>query len=779
LRYAVGAVALSLLLAPSPVHGDEAAAVPPSPAVEPGTKPSSAVEPSASAQGVERSAPASAVERSAPAAAVEPSAAVPAAAPAQPTYESAVSGKRRALSRGAGDFHIDVGALAAVPRANAADFLKLAPGVLLTNEGGENHAEQIFLRGFDAREGQDLELSVDGVPINESGNLHGNGYADTHFIIPELISSLRVLEGPFDPRQGNFAVAGSADYHLALAQRGITTKLSVGSYGTTRLVLLAGPRDGSDETFAAVELYQTRGFGQNRDGARASAMAQYAGKAGKLRYRLFGSAYFASFHSAGVLRDDDWRSGRVKFFDTYDSRQGEDAQRYSLGGELGSRSEHFHSQNQLFVIARTMRLRENFTGFLLDVQETQQSGHEQRGDLIDLDVMEWTLGLRGSARASGKVFGQPQELEVGYLGRADFVAGSQARVEAATRHPYHLDTDLDARLGDIGLYLDANLRATSWLAVRGGVRADFFIYQVIDNCAVQSVAHPSRTMPPGDSSCLSQQDFGAHREPFQRASAFGASWMPRASLILGPLWGVGASASYGQGVRSIDPIYIADNIKTPFAAAQSVEAGLTFSRRTPWFDVSARAIFFQTRVERDLIFSQIEGRNILGGPSVRTGSANALRVTGSWFDLAANATYVHAAFDDTRLLIPYVPDFVLRVDGAAFGELPFRRLRLRGRPFRLQVAPGVTYIAPRPLPQGERSNSVFTIDLSASVAWWIFEVGLVATNLLNNRYRLGEYNYLSDFHSQSAPTLVPERHFAAGAPRALFFTLSVNVGGAR
>ena len=47
------------------------------------------------------------------------------------------------------------------------------------------------------------------MPINESGNLHGNGYADTHFIIPELVQSLRVVEGPFDPRQGNYAVAGS------------------------------------------------------------------------------------------------------------------------------------------------------------------------------------------------------------------------------------------------------------------------------------------------------------------------------------------------------------------------------------------------------------------------------------------------------------------------------------------------------------------------------------------------------------------------------------------
>jgi TonB family protein len=113
-----------------------------------------------------------------------------------------VVGRSTPPSRGASDFVIQVGELARVPRKNASEMLTLAPGILLTNEGGEGHAEQVFLRGFDAREGQDLEFTVGGVPINEAGNLHGNGYADTHFIIPELVSSLRVVEGPFDPRQG-------------------------------------------------------------------------------------------------------------------------------------------------------------------------------------------------------------------------------------------------------------------------------------------------------------------------------------------------------------------------------------------------------------------------------------------------------------------------------------------------------------------------------------------------------------------------------------------------
>ena len=50
-------------------------------------------------------------------------------------------------------------------------------------------------------------------------------------------------------------------------------------------------------------------------------------------------------------------------------------------------------------------------------------------------------------------------------------------------------------------------------------------------------------------------------------------------------------------------------------------------------------------------------------------------------------------------------------------------------------------------------------------------------NLFDRKYRLGEYNYESDFHSQPAPTLTPDRHFTAGAPRGIFLTLSTRFGG--
>jgi hypothetical protein len=89
-------------------------------------------------------------------------------------------------------------------------------------------------------------------------------------------------------------------------------------------------------------------------------------------------------------------------------------------------------------------------------------------------------------------------------------------------------------------------------------------------------------------------------------------------------------------------------------------------------------------------------------------------------------------------------------------------------------------VGPRPLPYGERSDTIFTVDLSAQLSVSHYELGLTATNLLGTRYRLGEYNYASNFNSSGAqqPTLVPERHFTAGAPRTIFATVSINFGGA-
>ena len=705
--------------------------------------------------------------------------------------EITVAGRARPPTRGASDYSINVGELAIVPRKNASDLLKLAPGIMLSNEGGEGHAEQVFLRGFDAKDGQDIEFTLGGMPINESGNLHGNGYADLHFIIPELVSSLRVVEGPFDPRQGNYAVAGSANYELGLAQRGFTAKFAGGSFGTQRLLLLWGPAGEGKGTLAGVEVFKTDGYGQNRDSQRATAMGQYEGRLGtEGSYRVLASAYATHYHAAGIIRQDDYQNGRIGFYDSYAASsyahqaiaEGGDSSRYSLSADLESRAADTTLSQQLFLTYRSMRLLENFTGFLLDVQEPLQSVHTQRGDMLDLSVKEATIGARGSARWHGQAFNEPQHLELGYFARGDLTSGVQQRLAAATGHPYLTETNLDATLGDIGLYADADLKPVHWLSLRGGVRSDLFSYDVVDNCAVHDVDHPSASNPPLDQSCLRQEDYGKPREPNQRASTSSIAVLPRVSALFGPFAGFTLTASYGVGVRSVDPNYITQDVKTPFASIKSYEGGVLYAHQSDRWALSARSVFFLTRVDKDLIFSETEGRNVLGVGTTRTGWAGNVRATGSFIDESASLTLVKSEFNDTHLLVAYVPSVVLRSDTALFKELPWVLL---GQKARAALGLGATYVGPRPLPFGERSDPVFTLDASATLNFSHYEIGLTVSNLLGTQYRLGEYNFASDFRSSRAqpgggsaqPTLVPERTFAAGAPRAIYGSFAINFGG--
>jgi iron complex outermembrane receptor protein len=691
--------------------------------------------------------------------------------------EATVRGRARPRSRGTSDYEVTVGQLALVPRKAADELLKLAPGILLTNEGGEGHASQVFLRGFDAREGQDIEFSVAGVPANQTGNLHGNGYADLNFVMPEVVSSLRVLEGPYDPRQGNFAVAGSAEYELGLAERGVGVQVGAGNFGTRRVLALWGPPGAPDATFGAAEVYQTDGFGQNRDATRGSAIGQYEGRLGAdTRFRLTLQAYSARWHSAGVIREDDFAAGRRGFFDTYDFGQGGDATRFSAWGEIESRSGSVVYRNQAFAILANSRIRENFTGFLLDVQQPQQTLHGQRGDLIDQSNSSVTVGAHSFARTPIDVLVARAEAEVGYFARYDVTDGTQYRIEAATNAPYHTDLDLRSQTADLGVYGDLSLTPVSWLTLRGGGRLDLFTFDVLNRCAVQSVAHPSTTNPPLDRSCIDQENFGAHREPVQPATTSSTALLPRASAIVTPFSHFTLTGSYGRGARSIDPQFITQDVKTPFAEARSIDVGASYTHDLPGGSLGLRAGVFETKVDRDLIFSESAGRNLLGGSSTRRGVLAAARLTGSFVDESVNATLVRATFDDTGLLIPYVPDLVVRSDTALWRELPWSA---GGVPILASVGAGITFVGRRPLPFGERSDRIFTVDASVSVSRRPFKLELSATNLLDTRYRLGEFNFVSDFHSQPAPTLVPVRHFTAGAPRQLMVSLQVLLGGGR
>lgn len=691
-------------------------------------------------------------------------------AAAEPEASAVIRG-RGAPPRGAGDVNITVGQLAAVPRSSAGDLLRLAPGMFLSNGLGEGHADQVFLRGFDARSGQDLEFTVNGVPINEPAHPHGQGYADTHFLIPELVESLRVLEGPFDPRQGDFAVAGSAQYSLRLPARGAHIQYRVGSFSTYRVLALWGPDGESGGTFGGVELATSDGYGQNRSYERATANAQYEGRSGSLTWRVLAMSYGIRYRSAGVIREDDFQAGRIGFYDTYDPTQGSEVSRHLVSAEVDSSRASSALRAQAWASLRSFRLRENFTGSLLDVQQPFQSPHAQRGDLIDQAASTVDVGMRASARLRTTWRARTQSVEFGAYARHNAVDSTQQRLRATTDVPYLTDYSLDSSVSNLALYLDAELRPLGWVALRGGLRADLFQYDVLDRCAVRGVTVRGA---PLDQECLSA-DRSGYRSPTQRRTSGGVAWQPRGALFLGPWKGVTVALSAGLGARSADPVYLGNDQRLPFSPITALEGGVVFDRRFGSLALNARALYYRTHVGQDLIFNETEGRNTLASGTTRQGALLAARATNPWLDLAAHVTYARATFDDDGNLVPYVPGWVARFDGAVHRALPWR---IRGRAVTASAGVGVTWVASRPLPYSERGEAIFTVDAQVGARWAYYELGLIAQNVLDAQYAWGQYNFTSDFRSREYPTLVPARHFTAGPPRQLFVVFTLHLGAA-
>jgi iron complex outermembrane recepter protein len=235
-------------------------------------------------------------------------------------------------------------------------------------------------------------------------------------------------------------------------------------------------------------------------------------------------------------------------------------------------------------------------------------------------------------------------------------------------------------------------------------------------------------------------------------------------------------------VRTVDPSQVSQGTQTPIVGLQGYEGGVSYARLFDSVGVTAKSVFFSTHVEHDLTFDPYSDTYLLGPPATRSGWAGSGRVTGSFFDLAANVTFVRGTYDQIGqpatdgLLVPYVPNIVVRSDNALFHDLPWSVL---GRPFRASLGVGTSYIGPRPLPYGQTSDAIFVWDGSASIKWRPLELGLTMNNIFGSQYRSGEYNYVSYFPHNGLPAfpnLVPARAFTAGAPRQILVSLSGTVG---
>ena len=690
----------------------------------------------------------------------------------EPVLEVTARGHRPPPRRVASDFVLDHRALTAAPHQNAGDLLSSAPGVYVSRPEGDAVAHEIYLRGFDAEHGQDMELSVNGfIPINQVSHLHGQGYADMNFIIPEVVRSVRVTEGVYDPRQGDFAVAGSVDFDLGVAERGYQLRASYGSFDTTRVMLLAAPEGESEDTFVAAQFRQTSGYGKNRASVSGGVLGQYAFDLGRFHGVLHAAAYGGRSELAGVVRADDVAAGRVGFYDSYNTPSANSQSALASRMEISLQLENLSSSGArttagVWAYYIDFLSRENFTGYM--DRSRVNTLWVGLGDLMEQANQDTGFGgafthrtrrYEAAAWAKG-------DFGTGLTFRTHHIVQNENLIEAPQNEIWDQRVNAQINQTDVGAYVDGDWSFTRFVRVRGGVRTDLLYFDVNDALGNFIPQYAQKSYVVG-----------------YRRTALGLAFGPRASVEIKPLPWLHVMGAYGIGYRSPEARTLSEGENAPFARVHSMEAGV---RMEPSQNYNVTTALYRTTLSNDVAFDPTQGALEPLGPTTRwgvvvQGTARPLE----WLFANLSLTTVHATLDapppasasnptpafSRGQLLPYVPPVVIRVDAEAKLVLG----NLQNDPITGRIGIGFSYLAPRPLPYGETSDALELLDGTVSARWRFVEVGVEGFNLLARKYAASVYSFVSDWRSTSYPSMVPSQHIAAGPPLSVLGTLTLHL----
>jgi hypothetical protein len=497
--------------------------------------------------------------------------------------------------------------------ARPADALEIVPGLIVTQHSGEGHANLYFLRGFNLDHGTDLAIFVDGMPINQRTHVHGQGYADLNFLIPELIASIDVKKGPYFASEGDFSSVGAIHINLQDSFDGQLVKATLGSFNYLRYLGIGHTKVGEGELLVAGEIGRYDGPWVVPDDAfKLNGLVRYSQGTPENGLSLTGMAYANRWTATDQIPLRAITSGLVGLYGSLDPTDGGNISRFSLSGHWARTESEATTSVDFFAIRSSLDLFGNFTYFLNDpVNGDQTRQHDDR----------WTAGVNVSHRIRSEIGGMPTLTEVGLQTRLDSIALGLSNTVARR----FLGTVRDDKVweGSVGVYADATLFINDWARANFGWRGDVLTASVGSSNKANSGA----------------------------PTAFIAS--PKASLIFGPFEKTEFFLDLGAGFHSNDARSVTITVDpsdpsvrlpaSPFLVrTQGAEAGM----RTKAIEglQSSLAVFILDSAS-EILFQGDAGTTVPSRASRRIGVefTNDYRPV-SWLDLSADLAYTYSRF---------------------------------------------------------------------------------------------------------------------------------------
>jgi outer membrane cobalamin receptor len=610
------------------------------------------------------------------------------------------------------------------PRKSSQDLLQVVPGLVVAQHAGGGKAEQIFLRGFDADHGTDVAIAVDGVPVNMVSHGHGQGYADLHFLIPEVVETIEVQKGAYDARWGNFATAGAVQFRTRdHIDRNVLT-VEAGRWNTYRSTVMLNMPTGLDRStvYFAAEARLTDGyFERSQDFRRLnlfSKMHTHLSESTTLRVSL--SGFRSQWNASGQIPERAVRQGLISRYGSVDDSEGGMTSRYGLNAQL-QHVGHGIWDVQVYTLKYTFDLFSNFTFYKLNPVQ---------GDAIEQQDRRTMVGAKSQYIVPFRFAGNVHRTTVGIDVRRDQVDVGLWRVERRDRYDVVHRSDV----GEIatGIFVQHDVTLGKHWNVQAALRADRLAFSVQDSAT-----------------------YRYHETVFS----------PKANVAFNANEAWTLYLNTGFGFHSND----ARSAVTTAGTGRSVPRAVTGElgvRYKPHERLVATMALWQLDLQGELVYVGDEGTTELSGRTRRFGVESSARwrmFPFLWMD--ADVTITRGRLRDVpegENRIPLAPTWT------AVGGLTYRptdrwdgQVRFRSMGDRPANEQGTV-----------TAHGYILVDAGLAMRLSNGRVGLQIENLFNRNWNEAQVDTESQLKTETQP--VSELHFTPGSPRQITVFASVN-----
>jgi len=613
------------------------------------------------------------------------------------------------------------------PVSTSQDILRMVPGLFIAQHAGGGKAEQIFLRGFDIDHGTDLNLEVDGMPVNMVSHAHGQGYSDLHFLIPELIHYVDFNTGPYYADKGDFATAGYVSFVTKNALEENFARMELARFGTIRTT--AGINLGKNDNpagYVAGEYFRSAGYFESpQDFDRINIASRYSIQLGEGDHlALLGSVFGSGWNASGQIPERAVRSGMITRLGSLDDTEGGHTRRFN------ATIRHQHEaagggsfEQQLFGIRYDFDLFSNFTFYRND---------PVNGDQIRQRESRMVYGYKARYKKDATLLGRPLQIETGGSLRHDDVS------DIALMHTMKRDFLGDIQRGDIketsvNVHTEERVELNDSWSVSAGIRLDHFRFGYFDR-----LTHTGRAAGKTIVSPKIKVDFRIG---------------PKSQLYL----------RSGTGFHSNDArVAVARNGRDILPKAYGVDLGGDFKIRE---DILIHAAVWQLDLDQEFVYVGDEGIIEPGGRTRRRGIDLSVRyqlLPGLFLDSDLNLTHPFSRDEpEGSDHIPLAP-VISSAGGLTLKDHHGISSSLRYR-----------YLGDRPANEYNTAaaKGYMLTDLVINYSRHRYEVGFSIQNLFNVYWNEAQFDTESRLYDESSP--VSEIHFTPGGPRLVKLQLAL------